>query len=213
MKATDFVLTNLNAWVVAQLQAKATLRSLMIVPDNRGDFKNQLDKAYGAFGIAGFVANADGQNFTPQAASLHDNTVFRIVLIENVNVNRNRAPVSTVSPVVTDEDRRALPNLHPYDCVQQTSASQDFQIEEAWKYRLLAADAAQATNWAPVLNIYQAAELIERVLHGLPISVGNTCVWRRRMFGVPVKGLFQPIHATCQLEFGAVLDYGPMVIA
>lgn len=212
MKASDFALIHLNTWALAQLQAKATLRSLVIVPDNRGDFKNQLDKAYGAFGIAGFVANADGRNFKPNAPSLHDDTTFRIVLIENVSVNRNRAPVVTATPIVTDADRRALPNLHPFDCVRQTGTSQDFSIEEEWKYRLLAADATQAANWAPVLNIYQAAELIERVLHGVPISGGNTCLWRRRMFGVPVEGLAQPIHATCQLEFGAVVDYEPMRI-
>ena len=213
MKAADFSLIHLNTWAIAQLQARATLRSLAIVSDDRGEFRNQLDKAYATFGIAGFVSNADGRNFRPNATSLHDETAFRIVLIENVDANRNRPPVVTVSPISTDEDRRELPHLHPCDCVQQTGASQDFLIEEAWKYRLLTSDATQAANWAPVLSIYQAAELIERVLHGRQISGGSVCVWKQRMFSVPLKGFAQPIHATCQLEFGTVVSYAPMQTA
>ena len=211
MKASDFAIGNLNAWAMARLQERKTLRGLTVLPDDQGNFLNVLEKQLGALGIAAFVANADWKNESPSSSVITDDNTFHIVIAENVLLNRTPDELLAAT-VATDEERRAL-QLAVNQRVHQTGASQDFLIDDGWNYVLLGEDPTLADSWAPIFNVYQVSEMVQRVLHGSPIDGNNTCVWKSRRYGATVQGLDFPVIASALLEFSALVTYPPMRIA
>jgi hypothetical protein len=209
--STDIQLTSLNAWVIAQLEAKSVFNGLTVLADDRGGLLDEMEKALGALGTVAVVGNAEGNNPNKKALSLSSQTRIGVVLGESDIINQSR--VTYGSTVATDAARKALTGITPGQLVSQTGASQDFLIDEAWSYWLSGTTASNADHWSPLWSIYELVELVKRVLHGQSPAAGATMVYESHEFGVPFLAKDVKPDKTAVVYFETKIDYPPVVIA
>jgi hypothetical protein len=211
MRSADLQIAALNEWVIARLEAKAVFNGLTILTDDRGDLLDEMNEALGVLGTVAVVGNADGDNPEKNQLALSSTTRLEITLGESDTINQNRIVFG--SAVAGDTARKALVGVPAGQLVEQTGASQDFLIDEAWDYWLCGTTPSNAAHWSPLWNIYQLAELVKRVLHGQQPATGATLVYVSHEFGVPfVRESIKP-DKTAAIRFEARIDYPPIVIA
>lgn len=211
MTSSDLQIAALNAWVIARLQEKAVFNGLTVLSNDRGDLLDEMNQALGVLGIVAVVGNAAGNNPDKNKLSLSAVTRLEIALGESDTINQNRVVFS--SAVADDTARKALTGIASGQIVEQTGASQDFLIEEAWDYWLSGTTASNADHWSPLWNIYQLAELVKRVLHGQQPATGATLVYDSHEFGVPFLAKGVKPDKTAAVNFEVRMDYPPIVIA